>query len=119
MRFVGFVGLIAAIPAVALAQGTAAPAQEDKPGTRLSISQKLDTDYSELDGNKDGKVTPEEITARLHKSAEAQLAEYKKEREAAFTKLDANGDGSVSKAEYDEKAPMPKIRDVDTKPFLD
>ena len=120
MRFVGFVGLVAAMPAIALAQGTGAkPAEESKPVTRLSISEKLDTDYADLDGNKDGKVTPEEITARLHKSAEAQLAEYKKEREAAFTKLDANGDGSVSKAEFDERAPMPKIKDVDTKPFLD
>ena len=119
MKFAAIAALtMAAVPAMALAQATRA-AEEDKPVTRMSISSKLDGDYADLDGNKDGKVTPEEITARLHKSAEAQLAEYKKEREAAFTKLDANGDGSVSKAEFDEKAPMPKIKDIDTKPFLD
>jgi Ca2+-binding EF-hand superfamily protein len=111
---------MAAIPAMALAQPAADKAAEpDKPVTRLAISDKLDSDYADLDANKDGKVTSEEINARLHKSGEAKLAEYKKEREAAFAKMDVNGDGSISKVEFEEKAPLPKIKDVDTKPFMD
>ena len=53
------------------------------------------------------------------KTGEAELEEIKKKRDASFAKLDANGDGSITKAEFEEKAPLPKVKDPDAKPFLD
>jgi len=110
------VAFIAMIPGTALAQQGA---DEAKPLTRSEISTELDSDYADLDGDKDGKVTAAEVNTRLVKSAEAKVAELKKERDAAFAKLDTNGDGSVSKAEFDSKATLPTIKDPDAKPFLD
>ena len=68
---------------------------------------------------KDGKVTPAEINTRLVKSAEAKIEVYRKEREAAFAKLDTNGDGTITKAEFEDKAKLPTIKEPDAKPFLD
>src|SRR4030095_7037476 len=81
-----------------------------KPITRAEISTKLDTDYADMDSDKDGKVTAAEIDARLVKSAEAKIAEIKKDGAitveefraptlANFNKIDANKDGIVSVAE--------------------
>ena len=109
----------AALPAAASAQQAAKPANEAKPISRTEISNELDADYADLDGDKDGKVTAEEINSRLTKSAEAKLEVLRKARDEAFAKLDTNSDGSISRAEFDEKAPLPKIKEADAKPFLD
>jgi hypothetical protein len=110
--------LAASIPALALAQ---APAETDeaKPVTRTELSSRLDEDYSDLDTNKDGKVDPAEINARLVKSAEAEIELIKKERDAAFAKIDTDGNGSISRAEFDVRAKLPTIKEPDAKPFLD
>ena len=110
--------LLATIPAMALAQDTAA-AEESKPVTRIELSNRLDTDYTDLDADKDGKVDAAEINARLKKGAEAELEEIKKERDAAFTKFDTDGNGAISKAEFEARAKLPTIKEPDAKPFLD
>ena len=120
MKFAAFAALMAAVPGIALAQGaTTAAAEQNKPITRAEVSTELDTDYADLDGDKDGKVTSAEINARLVKSAQAQLDEIKKERDAAFAKLDADSNGSISKAEFEARAKLPTMKDPDAKPFLD
>jgi hypothetical protein len=122
MKFVGIAGLLAAavLPGVASAQPAAKPqAEELKPITRLSISDKLNSDYANLDADKDGKATPEEINARLVKTAEADLEVLRKVRDDSFAKLDTNGDGSISKAEFEARAPLPTIKEPNAKPFLD
>ena len=121
MKRVGFAILAAALTTTsALAQQAAKPAAaEAKPITRLAISDKLNADYADLDVDKDGKATAEEINARLRKGAEADLAVIRKARDDAFAKLDTNGDGSVSKAEFEAKAPLPTVKDPDAKPWLD
>ena len=112
--------LAAAAPTIAPAQEAAKPAAEEaKPITRTAISDKLNADYADLDTDKDGKATAEEINARLLKGAEADLAILRKARDDAFAKLDTNADGSVSRAEFDERAPLPTIKDPDAKPHLD
>jgi hypothetical protein len=110
--------LAASIPALALAQ---APAETDeaKPVTRTELSSRLDEDYSDLDTNKDGKVDPAEINARLVKSAEAQIELIKKERDAAFAKIDTDGNGTISRAEFDARAKLPTMKEPNAKPFLD
>ena len=114
MKVVGFASLLAAaLTTGAIAQEAPRPAAgETKPVTRLELSSKLNADYADLDGDKDGKVTTEEIKARLQRKAEADLAVLKKARDDAFAKLDTNSDGSISKAEFDEKAPLPAIKDA-------
>jgi Ca2+-binding EF-hand superfamily protein len=110
--------LLASISAMALAQDTAA-AEESKPVTRIELSDRLDTDYADLDADKDGKVDAAEISARLVKSAEAEIEVIKKERDAAFAKFDTDGDGSISREEFDARAKLPTIKEPDAKPFLD
>jgi Ca2+-binding EF-hand superfamily protein len=110
--------LLATISAMALAQDTAA-AEEAKPVTRIELSNRLDTDYTDLDADKDGKVDAAEINARLKKSAEAELEVIKKDRDAAFAKFDTDGNGAISRAEFDVRAKLPTIKEPDAKPFLD
>ena len=109
--------LIATLPATALAQEAAKPqarpaAEEAQPVTRLELSDKLNADYADLDADKDGKVTGDEIKARLVRKAEADVAALKKARDDAFAKLDSNSDGNISKAEFEAKAPLPAIKDA-------
>ena len=65
--------MLAAIPAMAIGQAPAKP-DEDKPVTRIQVSDRLDTDYADLDTDKDGKVVAAEINARLLKGAQSDLA---------------------------------------------
>ena len=55
--------ILAAIPAATLAAQTEVPDELQKPVTKSEISAKLDSDYSDLDANKDGTVTPAEAKA--------------------------------------------------------
>ena len=52
------------------------------------------------------------------RGAEAELAEIKRKRDEAFAKLDTDGDGTITRAEFDERAKLPTIKDPDPKPFL-
>ena len=90
----------------------------DKPITRAQISERLDTDYADLDADKNGKVDTAEINARLKKGAEADLEVIKKERDAAFAKFDTDNDGSITRAEFEAHAKLPTVREPDAKPFL-
>jgi len=103
----------AALPAATAAQEAAKPAaaEEAKPVSRTELSDQLDADYADLDTDKDGKVTGDEIKARLVRKAEADLEVLKKARDDAFAKLDTNSDGSISRAEFDAKAQLPTIKD--------
>lgn len=118
MKLAVFAGLaIAAVAGVAQAQAPGA-ADENRPMTRADVSAKLDADYADLDGDKDGKVTAAEINARLVKSGQADLQAISKKRDEAFAKLDADGNGAISKAEFEAKAPLPKVKEPDAKPFM-
>jgi Ca2+-binding EF-hand superfamily protein len=106
--------MAAAVPLAALAQEPAKPAaaaEEAKPVSRMELSDELNADYADLDTDKDGKVTGEEIKARLLRKAETDLVVLKKARDDSFAKIDTNHDGSISRAEFDERAPLPTIKD--------
>ena len=116
MKLAGFAALAAVtLPMTALAQATAQPAAQAKPITRTELSEELNADYADLDADKDGKVTAEEIKARLMRRANADLEVLKKARDDAFAKLDTNKDGSISRAEFDAKAPLPEVKGADEK----
>lgn len=110
--------LLASIPAAVMAQAPTT-ADENRPVTRTQISERLDTDYANLDADHNGKVDAAEINARLRTSAEADLEMIKKERDATFAKFDADSNGSISKAEFEAHAKLPTIKQPDPKPFLD
>lgn len=118
MKRVLMAAVLAAVPATAWAQ-EAEQQEPAQPVTRTEISAELDADYADMDTDKDGKVTPTEINSRLVKSAEAKVEVFRKERDEAFAKLDTNSDGTISRAEFDEKAKLPTIKEPDAKPFLD
>jgi Ca2+-binding EF-hand superfamily protein len=84
-------------------------------------------DFDAIDANKDGKVTPDEIRARMqarmadhHKQMEKQKGESgtdrreqgKKRFEEQFKKADTDGDGALSKAEVEKSMPR-MARDFD------
>ena len=110
MKFAAIAVLAAALATTAAAQEPAA--KEAKPVSRTELSDELNSDYADLDTDKDGKVTGEEIKARLVRKAEADLAVLKKARDEAFAKLDTNSDGTISKTEFEARAPLPAIKDA-------
>ena len=108
---------LAACAVLAAVLATTAVAQEPvtketKPVSRTELSNELNSDYADLDTDKDGKVTGEEIKARLVRKAESDLAVLKKARDEAFAKLDTNSDGTISKTEFEARAPLPAIKDA-------
>lgn len=119
LKLAAFMILVTA-PAFAVAQPAAddAGSADATSMTRSEISARLDSDYADLDADKDGKVTSEEISQRLIKSANAKIELLKKERDAAFAKLDSDGNGSISRDEFNERAKLPSVKDPDPKPFL-
>ena len=106
---------LALVPATAFAQ---ADTEQARPIARADISAKLDTDYADLDANKDGKASADEIKARLKKGGEEDLALIAKERDATFAKFDANKDGSITRAEFDAGAPLPTLKQADAAPVM-
>ena len=105
----------AALSTAALAQDAGKATAQAKPISRAELSDELNADYADLDSNKDGKVTSEEIKVRLMRKADADLAVLKKARDEAFAKLDTNKDGTISRAEFDERAPLPEVKGADEK----
>ena len=114
MKLAACAALAAALATGATAQEPAArsAADEAKPVSRTALSDELNSDYADLDTDKDGRVTGDEIKARLLRKAEADLAVLKSARDEAFAKLDTNSDGSISKAEFEARAPLPAIKDA-------
>lgn len=112
--------LFASAAALAAPAAPAAPAatEEPKPVTKADLTAELDADYSDLDANQDGKADEAEIKARLVRSAQAQLDELAKQRDAAFARIDTDSNGTISRAEFDAQAKLPSLPQPDAKPFL-
>ena len=62
--------------------------------TRADVPAKVKEHFAEVDANKDGAITQDEIKAR-HEAKRAERTD------AHFKKMDADSDGSISRAEFD------------------
>jgi len=66
------------------------------PITRTELKAQLEAQFTKLDANKDGKLSPEDREARRTER-----------RDLAFSRLDADKNGSISKAEFAAAKPGP------------
>ncbi len=112
---IAFIGAatITLIPATALAQQ-----EQAKPVTKAEVSAQLGSDFAELDGNKDGKANRDEVLKRVQTDTAGQISMLVQRRDAAFKKADANGDGNISKSEFETATPLPKAPAADAGPAM-
>ena len=91
-------GLLVAIPGVALALQVSADGPDAAPHTRAALVTRLQQHFAAADANHDGAITQAEADA-------ARTAMRSEHRQAMFTRLDADHDGKLSLAEF--SAPRP------------
>jgi len=98
MNFLTFAAPIGAIAAAGVALAQPADVPRHRPGadvTRQQMIDHVDRRFGMLDGNGDGRVTPDE--ARQHHAQRRGRG-----ADALFERLDGNRDGNVSRAEFDQ-----------------
>jgi len=111
MRRLGFTlalcGLAAAPLAVVAQEGRFAAADADRNGvlSRAEVQRRLPrlaSRFDEIDRNRDGNLSPEELRARAGagggRAGEGGFAEH-------FRRADADGDGALTRAEAEEALP--------------
>lgn len=87
-------GAIAALSIPAVAQMTDRQ-ERAEPMTRAQIEARIKQRFDRADTNRDGAVTRDEI-------AERREARREDRRDRAFARMDADGNGSISRAEFDD-----------------
>jgi hypothetical protein len=119
MRFQMTTGLLlAAMPAIALAQGAATPARTPQPIPKAAFVQRVDAAFASVDANKDGSVDKAEIEAAETKTLAARKAAMLTQREAAFKELDRNKDGSLTLTEFNAPLVAQALPKADAAPML-
>lgn len=105
--------------ASALAQNTAAPAaQAPQPVSRATYMQKVDSAFVNVDANKDGFMDRAEIEGAEAKALTTRKTVMLRDREAAFRKMDANNDGSLTLQEYNAALVAVQLRKANATPIL-
>lgn len=96
-----YVSAGAALLLVAGAPASARPGDQARDGardfTRAEALQRAEAMFARLDGNRDGRVTPEEARAAREQRRQARIARR-------FEQLDANRDGAVTLEEMQRAA---------------
>ena len=87
--------LAAALPSAALGQGNTA-----KPISRAQLVKSLDTRFSGIDSNHDGKVTKGELATAQQRELQAGIQKIRQQMQIKFRQLDTNKDGQLSQAEF-------------------
>ncbi len=119
MRFQMTTGLLlAAMPAIALAQGAATPARTPQPIPKAAFVQRVDAAFTNVDANKDGSVDKAEIEAAESKSLAARKAALLTQREAAFKELDKDKNGSLTLTEFNAPLVAQALPKADAAPML-
>jgi Ca2+-binding EF-hand superfamily protein len=88
------------------------PAQAPRQMTRADFTKTLDARFAEMDTNKDGVLSREEIVAAQTRSLQQAAAVQQQRLEAEFKRLDTNNDGQLSIEEF--KAAAPPVRPAQT-----
>ncbi len=86
--------LMAQAPSPATASPAAPSSAAAKPMTRSAVQAEAERRFTALDTNKDGVLSPEERKA-------AVTAEMKERSDRMFADMDKDGNGSISRAEFD------------------
>lgn len=114
--------LVAATPAVpAAAQNATRPAAQSnapRPIARASFLAQADNAFVAVDANKDGFTDRGEIEAAEGRGLAALKARAIREREAAFRRLDADKNGSLTLAEFNAVAQAQALPKPDASKFL-
>jgi hypothetical protein len=107
--------LASATPALAQA---APAAQGPQPIPKTAFMQRIDSNFVSVDANKDGFTDRAELEAAESRALTARKAEMLKEREAAFRRLDADKNGSLTLQEFNAVAAAQALPKADAAPIL-
>ena len=96
-------------PAVAmLALGSSAIAQtpaQPKPVARADYVRTLDSRFTTIDANHDGRISKEELAAQQQRELQQAKTKIAQQLQAKFKQLDTNKDGQLSVQEFMAAAP--------------
>lgn len=118
-------GLVFSIAAVAQAQDAPPAADRHRmqaPRTRTDVEARVRAQFAELDTNKDGVLTQDELRPHRPTDAERQAM-----RDKMFAAMDKDGNGQIDKAEFDafhadrmrrDRGPGPD-KTTDSRPGMD
>jgi hypothetical protein len=110
---------VAAAPALAQTAPAARPAaQGPQPVSRAVFVQRIDGSFVATDANKDGFADRAELTAAQARQAAQSKAQAIRAREAAFRRLDANKDGTLTLQEFNSLAVAAPVPPANVAPIL-
>lgn len=95
----------------ATSQQGAATAQQ--PVTKSALTAQLDTNFNQIDTNKDKSLNKAEIEAAQNRSLANAKAELDKRATTEFNRLDADKNGQLSVAEFKAVVGSPKVQPSD------
>ncbi len=110
--------LLAASPLLPAAAQNARPANTPQPLARAAFLAQADAAFVSVDGNKDGFTDRGEIEAAETRTLGMLKARSIREREAAFRRLDADKNGSLTLAEFNAVAAAQALPKPDATRFL-
>lgn len=109
----------ATAPLFALSAPTTRPAaREPQSVSRAVFMQRIDAAFVAADTNRDGFADQAELSASQTRLAAQRRAQYVRGREAAFRRLDANKDGSLTLLEFNAIAASTPTPQVNVAPLL-
>lgn len=106
------------LPATAQNAPAARPANAPQPIPRAAFLQQSDNAFVAVDANKDGFTDRAEIEAAETRTFAALKARSIREREAAFRRLDADKNGTLTLAEFNSVATAQALPRPDASKFL-
>ncbi len=106
------------VPATAQTAPAARPANTPQPIPRAGFLQQTDNAFVAVDANRDGFTDRAEIEAAETRTFAAMKARSIREREAAFRRLDADKNGSLTLVEFNAVAAAQALPKADAAKFL-